>query len=113
MEFICYKKCTNCEKIRKELITRGYDLSVRDYKEDVLSYEEIKKIFEKSNKEIKKFFNTSGLVYKEKNLKEVINNLSVEDALNLLSENPMLIKRPICINDDTVLIGNEILKNLL
>ena len=115
MLFIYYPKCSTCKKAKKFLEENKYSFEKRDIKLQKPNYEELKKWYEKSGYPLKKFFNTSGLLYKEMNLKEKLNNMSEEEKLKLLSTDGMLVKRPLLITEDMVLCGfkeNE-WKNLL
>ncbi|NLJ16632.1 MAG: arsenate reductase family protein [Clostridiales bacterium] len=105
MEFICYPRCTTCKRAKTWLEEKGCEFKVRDIKENPPSYEEIKLFYEKSGLDIKKFFNTSGLSYKSLGLKDKLSNLSIEDKLKLLSSDGMLIKRPILLINNNVLVG--------
>lgn len=105
MIFLCYSKCSTCQKAKKWLDEKGINYEFRDIKEKNPNYEEIKKWYIKSGLDIKKFFNTSGILYKEMNLKEKLVDLSEEEKLKLLASNGMLIKRPMLILDEFVLVG--------
>lgn len=113
MYLIWYKKCSTCQDYKKRLELNGSIISTRDVKENPLSKEELYEIYITSGYEIKKFFNTSGLVYKELNLKEKLSNISDDEKLKLLSEYPMLIKRPILVNNNQILIARDINQILL
>lgn len=115
MLLIYYPKCSTCKKAKKFLEENKVSFEERDIKLQNPNYEELKKWYEKSGYPLKKFFNTSGLLYKEMNLKEKLNNMSEEEKLKLLSTDGMLVKRPLLITEDMVLCGfkeNE-WKNLL
>lgn len=105
MLFICYPKCTTCQKAEKWLNNKGLSYTKRDIKVDNPTYDELKTWFEKSGLDIKKFFNTSGLLYKSMNLKDKLASMNEEEKLKLLSSNGMLVKRPIVITDNNVLVG--------
>ena len=105
MKFICYPKCTTCQKAKKWLDEKGISYELRDIKENNPSYDELKKWYELSGLPLKKFFNTSGLLYKSMELKNKLPNMSEEEQLKLLSTDGMLVKRPLLICDDTVLVG--------
>lgn len=105
MKFICYPKCTTCQKAKKWLDEKGISYELRDIKENNPSYDELKKWYELSGLPLKKFFNTSGLLYKSMELKNKLPNMSEKEQLKLLSTNGMLVKRPLLICDDTVLVG--------
>ena len=103
--FVCYPKCSTCGKAKKFLMENDIGFTERNIKEDNPSKEELKEWLDKSKYPIKKFFNTSGLVYRELNLKEKLLEMTEEEKLELLSTDGMLVKRPIIIGDDTVLVG--------
>lgn len=105
MQFIGYKNCGTCKKAKKYLTQKGFIFSYREITENPLSIEEMTRIYEKSGLPIQKFLNTSGGVYRELNMKEQMKVLRDAEILQLLSENPMLIKRPILINGDEILVG--------
>lgn len=105
MEFIEYSKCSTCKKAKNFLITNNINFNDREIKENTPTYEEINNWLTKYNIEINKLFNTSGLVYKSLNLKDKINSLTKEEKVNLLSSNGMLIKRPLLISQNKLLIG--------
>lgn len=104
-QFIYYPKCSTCLKAKKFLESNGITCSYRDIKNDPLKEAELKAAIAKSNLPIKKFFNTSGQVYKQLNLKETLNNMSEEEQIALLASDGMLVKRPLFISDDMVLVG--------
>ena len=105
MLFICYPKCGTCQKARAWLDEKGLNYSFRDIKTENPSYEELKGFWEKSGKPLKALFNTSGLLYKELGLKDKLPAMTEEDQLKLLSTDGMLVKRPILVAGDQVLIG--------
>lgn len=105
MEFVCYPKCTTCQKAKKWLNENQIEYTERHIAEDNPSYEELKEWHRKSGLPLKKFFNTSGLLYKENNLKEKLPAMSEEEQLQLLATNGMLVKRPIIVDGDSVLVG--------
>ena len=105
MKFICYPKCTTCQKAKKWLDEKGISYELRDIKENNPSYDELKKWYELSGLPLKKFFNTSGLLYKSMELKNKLPNMSEEEQLKLLSTDGMLVKRPLLVCDETVLVG--------
>lgn len=104
MLFICYKRCSTCQKAKKYLESNKIDFIERKI-EDGITKEELEKWIPLSNKDINKFFNTSGLIYKNENYKEKLKTMSYEEKLDALSQNPMLVKRPILVGDDFVLVG--------
>jgi len=103
--FVWYPKCTTCQKARKWLEEAGIDFIERDIKQDNPGAKEIKEWYEKSGAPLKKFFNTSGLVYKSLQLKEKLPNMSEAEQIALLASDGMLIKRPVLIGEGFVLIG--------
>lgn len=103
--FVCYPKCTTCKKAQKWLDDNSVDYTLRDIKSDNPTYEELKEWYNLSGLPLKKFFNTSGLLYKSMNLKEKLSEMSEEDMLKLLSTDGMLVKRPILVVGDNVLVG--------
>lgn len=107
MLLVCYKRCGSCNKAEKVLKDRGIDYEYRHIDKDVPTYDEIKEWHEKSGLDIKKLFNSSGKVYREMNLKDKLNDMSLEDKYKLLSEEGMLIKRPVIVCGDKVMIGNQ------
>lgn len=103
--FICYPKCTTCKKAQKFLDDNSIEYTLRDIKTENPSFEELKDWYEKSALPLKRFFNTSGLLYKSLALKDKLPDMSEEEQLNLLSTDGMLVKRPILLGDDFVLTG--------
>jgi len=105
MLFICYPKCITCKKAQKWLDDNGFQYELRDIKENNPTYEELKTWYAKSGLPLKKFFNTSGLLYKSMELKDKLPTMTEDEQLKLLSTDGMLVKRPILVNEDTVLVG--------
>lgn len=105
MLFICYPKCSTCQKAKKWLDEHNVEYTERHIVERNPSYEELKLWYEKSGLALKKFFNTSGLLYKELQLKDKLPEMSEEEQLKLLATNGMLVKRPIVVEGDKVLVG--------
>jgi len=105
MLFICYPKCSTCQRAQKYLDENNVKYELRDIKLNNPTYEELKKWYQNSNLELKRFFNTSGLLYKEYDLKNKIPNMTEDEQLKLLASNGMLVKRPILLNDDKILLG--------
>lgn len=105
MLFLCYPRCTTCKKAQRWLDERGIDYTFRDIREENPSSEELKAWLEKSGLDIKRFFNTSGQLYRSMQLKDKLAGMSTEEKLSLLSEDGMLVKRPMLIADDFVLVG--------
>ncbi len=105
MLFICYPKCSTCQKARKWLEEHGMEYTERHIVEDNPTYEELKRWHEMSGLALKKFFNTSGMLYKEMQLKDKLPAMSEDEQLQLLATNGMLVKRPLLVMGDTVLVG--------
>lgn len=105
MKFICYPKCTTCQKAKKFLDESGVSYELRDIKLENPTFVELSAWVEKSGLDVKKFFNTSGLLYKSMNLKEKLPAMSDEEKLELLASDGMLVKRPILVTDTAVLVG--------
>lgn len=105
MLFLCYPKCSTCQKAKKWLEEHHVTYTERHIVEDNPSYEELKEWYEKSGLSLKKFFNTSGMLYKEMELKNKLPLMSEEEQLKLLATNGMLVKRPLIVTDDKVLVG--------
>ena len=105
MLFIQYPPCTTCQKAKKWLDEKGADYTDRNIKEQNPSYEELKEWYQISGLPLKKFFNTSGLMYKSLNLKDKLPTMTEEEQLQLLATDGMLVKRPILIRDGKVLTG--------
>lgn len=103
--FIEYPKCSTCQKARKWLEENKIEFKNRHIVEEVPTEQELEKWIEMSGKETRKWFNTSGLKYKELNLKEKLSNMSEKEKIQLLASNGMLIKRPLFVSKNTVLIG--------
>lgn len=105
MLLIEYPKCSTCKKARDLLNSKNISFIDRSIVEETPTKEELKEWIKKYNIEIKKLFNTSGLVYKNLNLKEKLNSMTDEEKIELLSSNGMLIKRPLLITDNKIIIG--------
>ena len=105
MLFIEYPPCSTCQKAKKWLDEKGLAYTDRHIKENNPTYEELKAWYARSGLPLKKFFNTSGLLYKSMNLKEQLPAMSEEEQLRLLATDGMLVKRPLIITDETVLTG--------
>ena len=103
--FVEYPKCSTCKKAKKWLIDNNIDFEDRHIVENTPTESELKKWILDSKKDIKKFFNTSGLKYKELNLKEKLPNMSDNEKIKLLASNGMLIKRPLLISEDNIFVG--------
>ena len=105
MLFLQYPPCTTCKKAKKWLDDNGILYSDRHIKDDNPSREELAAWLEKSGQPVKKLFNTSGLLYKSLGLKDKLPEMSVEEQIDLLATDGMLVKRPLVIGEDFVLIG--------
>ena len=105
MIFVCYPKCTTCRKAKKWLESNGIAFEERHIKENNPTIEELKDWHKKSGLPIKKFFNTSGQLYKELKLKDRLPTMSEDEQYSLLASDGMIVKRPILIGDDFVLVG--------
>ncbi len=105
MLFIEYPKCTTCKKAKKWLDEHGMTYTDRHIKEDNPTYEELKQWREESGLPLRKFFNTSGMLYREMQLKDKLPEMDEEEMLQLLSTDGMLVKRPLLIHGSKVLIG--------
>ena len=105
MLFLEYPKCSTCKKAKNWLESNGVEFEDRHIVENNPTAEELKVWYEKSGLPLKKFFNTSGLKYKELGLKDKLPNMTEEEQLNLLGTDGMLVKRPLVRGDDFVLIG--------
>lgn len=105
MEFIEYSKCTTCKNAKKFLDDRELTYKDRAIKEETPTYDEIKLWLDKYKIPLKKLFNTSGLKYKELNLKEKLNCMTDDEKIKLLSNDGMLIKRPLLVTENRILIG--------
>lgn len=105
MLFIEYPKCSTCQKAKKWLDENGFEYESRNIKEENPTFDELKKWYEQSGLPLKKFFNTSGLLYKSMQLKDKLPEMSEEEQLRLLATDGMLVKRPLVITDNAVLTG--------
>lgn len=105
MEFICYPKCSTCQKAKKWLDENKIAYTERHIVEANPSAEELKTWYERSGLPLKKFFNTSGMLYKEMKLKDKLPEMSEEEQIKLLATNGMLVKRPLVVDGDKVLVG--------
>ena len=103
--FIVFSKCTTCQKAKKWLQERNIHFEDRHIKEQQPSLDEIKQWHKLSGLPLKRFFNTSGNAYKEMQLKDKLKTMTEEEQLKLLATNGMLVKRPLLIEDDKVLVG--------
>ncbi len=105
MKLIEYPKCSTCKKAEYYLNKNNIEYRTQNIKENPPSIEELKYYLTLTDKTINQLFNTSGLIYKELNLKDKLKDLSEDEKLTLLSENGMLIKRPLLIGEDFLIIG--------
>ena len=105
MLFIQYPPCSTCQKAKKWLDSHGIAYTDRHIKNEKPTYEELKTWYAASGLPLKKFFNTSGLLYKSLNLKEKLPAMTEEEQLQLLASDGMLVKRPIVVTEKTILVG--------
>ena len=105
MIFICYPKCSTCQKAKKWLEAHEIEYTERHIVDENPTRDELKEWYSGSGLPLKKFFNTSGLLYKEMKLKDKLSTMSEEEQLQLLATNGMLVKRPLLIDGETVLVG--------
>ncbi len=105
MLFVCYPKCSTCKKAQKWLDENGKNYEIRDIKTDKPTEDELAEWWEKSGLPLKRFFNTSGNLYKEMKLKDRLPEMSEADQISLLATDGMLVKRPILVSEDKVLVG--------
>ena len=105
IKFICYPKCTTCQKARKWLDDNKIEYEFRDIKLDNPTLDELKEWYKKSGLPLKKFFNTSGLLYKSLDLKNKLPTMTDDEMLNLLASDGMLVKRPLVIDEECMLVG--------
>lgn len=103
--FLCYPTCSTCKKAKKFLESNNIKYELRDIKLNNPNKEELDRFVKLSGMDIKSFFNTSGLVYKELGLKDKLPNMSYDEKLNVLSSNGMLVKRPILVTKNKVYVG--------
>ena len=105
VKFICYPKCSTCRKAKKWLIENGIEFDERHIVDNKPTADELKLWIEKSGLSIKKFFNTSGVLYKEMGLKDKLPNMSYDVQIELLASDGKMVKRPVVITDDKVIVG--------
>ena len=111
MKLICYKKCTTCRGVEKMLEEKGISYDYRDIKEDNPTANELKEWHEATVLPIKRFFNTSGKIYREENMKDKLPEMSLEEAYEKLATDGMLVKRPILFTDDgEIFVGPDVKK---
>ncbi|QBO36205.1 arsenate reductase family protein [Periweissella cryptocerci] len=105
MLFVCYAKCSTCAKARSWMNENKIEYHERDIKGDKPNYEELKVWYKLSGLPLKRFFNTSGLVYRDLGLKDKLATMTEDEQLQLLATDGMLVKRPLVVDGDTVLVG--------
>ena len=105
MVFLCYERCTTCKRAKAWLVDRGIAFTERPIKEENPSLEELRQWYQRSGLPLKKFFNTSGLLYKSMELKDKLPTMMEEQQLQLLATDGMLVKRPMLVMEDKVLVG--------
>ena len=105
MLFICYPKCTTCQKARKWLEANGISYTERNIKEQNPTAEELKQWHKASGLPLKRFFNTSGILYRDMGLKDKLKDMTEEEQICLLSSDGMLVKRPIAVTDEKAQVG--------
>ena len=105
LKFICYPKCTTCKNAKKWLDDNKIEYELRDIKLNNPTFEELTEWHNKSGLPLKKFFNTSGLLYKSLELKTKLPTMTEDEMLKLLATDGMLVKRPVLVGDDFVLVG--------
>lgn len=105
MLFVCYPKCSTCQKAKAWLDAHGASVTVRDIKTDRPTAEELRAWWQRSGLPLKRFFNTSGLQYKALGLKDKLPAMTEDEQLALLATDGMLVKRPLLVADDFVLVG--------
>lgn len=105
LSFICYSRCTTCQKARKWLDEHGISYQLREIKEENPTQEELSSWYRLSGLPLKRFWNTSGIQYRELGLKDKLPQMSEEEQLQLLATDGMLVKRPLLVGDDFVLTG--------
>lgn len=103
--FFCYPKCSTCQKAKKWLQENSVEFTERDIVKNNPTKAELKKFYKKSKKELKKFFNTSGILYREMELKDKLPKMTEEEMLKLLATDGKLVKRPMIVTKDFVLNG--------
>ena len=103
--FICYERCTTCKKAQKWLDEKGVAYEVRPIKEENPTAKELAAWIKRSSKEARKFFNTSGQIYREMGLSAKVKDMSEQEIIDLLATDGILVKRPLLVTDDNVLVG--------
>ena len=107
MLFVCYPKCSTCKKAEKWLKDQGVSFELRDIKENNPNAEELKAWHEKSGLPLKRFFNTSGMIYRQMELKDKLDTMSEDEQYDLLATDGMLVKRPLMITEDKMCIRDR------
>lgn len=111
MKIICYSKCSTCKGVLKTMDEKNLSYELRDIKEENPSKEEIKKWHEATDYDIKRFFNTSGMIYRQENLKDKLKDMTLDEKYEKLASDGMLVKRPILFLDDgKILVGPDVKK---
>ena len=105
IKFVCYPKCTTCQRAKKWLDDNGIEYEMRDIKLNNPTLDELKEWYKRGGLSLRKMFNTSGLLYKALDLKSKLPSMTEEEMLELLASDGMLVKRPLVILDDNVLVG--------
>ena len=105
LTFICYPKCSTCQKAKVLLDSYSAQYDTRDIKADSPSYDELKRWLSLSDLPVRKFFNTSGILYKSLKLKDKLSSMSADECLNLLAADGMLVKRPLLVDEYRTLVG--------
>ena len=105
MKFYCYRKCSTCKKAAAFLRERGVAFEEIDYTEHPISASHLRSYWQISGLSLKKFFNTSGILYRELNVQEKSSTMTEDEQIELLAANPMLVKRPILVLEHAVLVG--------
>ena len=105
MTILCYDRCTTCQKALKWLDLKGVDYTVRPIKEEHPNEDELRAWWKQSGLPLRRFFNTSGMLYRELGLKDKLDTMSEEEQLKLLASDGMLVKRPLLVSDKSVIPG--------
>lgn len=105
MLFVCYPKCSTCKKAENWLTENKIEFSLRDIKDENPTYSELKEWHRLSGLPLKRFFNTSGMLYRSMQLKDKLENMTEEEQLELLATDGMLVKRPILVTNEKVFVG--------
>lgn len=105
MLFVCYPKCTTCQKALRFLEERGIDVAIRNIKDECPALNELREWHARSGLSLRRFFNTSGIQYRALGLKDKLDSMSEEEQLALLASDGMLVKRPLLVGEDFVLVG--------